>query len=419
MQEKSKQLVVIGGGPAGMAAAIFASRSGISVTLLEKNEKLGKKLYITGKGRCNVSNAAQGEEFLKNIPRNPRFLYAAMDQFSSADLRQLLQGLGCETMVERGQRIFPQAQKASDVTRALTRGLEQVDVRLNTEVKEIALSGGDSFHILLSSGDTLQARAVIVATGGLSYSMTGSTGDGYRFARAFGHSICDCCPSLVPVETSDSWVRALQGLTLKNVTLLAKKGRKTLYEEQGEMLFTHFGITGPLVLSLSSMLAGMDLTEIDLSIDMKPALTREQLDERLKRVLLQGGAKQLKSVLPDLLPGKMAEQFPAICQLDAAKQCSQITAQERGLLVQTLKRIPLHATGLRPFSEAVITRGGISTSDLNPSTMASRLAPGLFFAGEVIDVDGFTGGFNLQIAFSTGALAGRSAAAYITDSRGN
>ena len=416
MQEKSKQLLVIGGGPAGMAAAIFASRAGIKVTLLEKNEKLGKKLYITGKGRCNVSNAAQGEEFLRNIPRNPRFLYAAMDHLSSADLRQLLLSLGCETLVERGQRIFPLAQKASDVTRALTRGLEQVDVRLDTEVKEISLSGGDGFNILLTNGDALQARALIVATGGLSYSVTGSTGDGYRFARALGHSVSDCCPSLVPVETSDSWVRALQGLTLKNVSLLAKRGRKTLFEEQGEMLFTHFGISGPLVLSLSSILAGMDLTEIDLSIDMKPALTREQLDERLKRVLLQGGAKQLKSVLPDLLPGKMADQFPAICQLDAAKQCSQLTAHERSLLVQTLKHIPLHATGTRPFSEAVVTRGGISTSDLNPSSMASRMVPGLFFAGEIIDVDGFTGGFNLQIAFSTGALAGRSAAAFISES---
>lgn len=416
MQEKSKQLVVIGGGPAGMAAAIFASRAGVEVTLLEKNEKLGKKLYITGKGRCNVSNAAQGEEFMKNIPRNPRFLYAAMDHFSSEDLRRLLMDLGCETMVERGQRIFPLAQKASDVTRALTRGLNQVDVRLRAEVKDITHLDAGGFQITLSDGEAVHAQAIIIATGGLSYAMTGSTGDGYRFAKALGHDVGVCSPALVPVDTSDSWVRALQGLTLKNVTLLAKKGRKTLYEEQGELLFTHFGISGPLVLTLSSLLADMDLTQIDLSIDMKPALTREQLDERLKRLLLQGGAKQLKSVMSDLLPGKMAELFPDICQLDGTKQCSQATALERALIVRTLKHIPIHAIGFRPFSEAVITRGGVKVNELNPSAMASRLVPGLFFAGEVIDIDGLTGGFNLQIAFSTGALAGSSAAAFITNS---
>ncbi len=416
MQEKSKQLVVIGGGPAGMAAAIFASRAGIAVTLLEKNEKLGKKLYITGKGRCNVSNAAQGDEFMKNIPRNPRFLYAAMDHFSGEDLRRLLTDLGCETMVERGQRVFPLAQKASDVTRALSHGLSRVDVRLDSEVKDIAPLDAGGFQITLSGGETIRAHSVVIATGGLSYAMTGSTGDGYRFAKALGHDVSACFPALVPVETSDSWVRALQGLTLKNVTLLARKGKKTLYEEQGELLFTHFGISGPLVLTLSSLLADADLTGIDLSIDMKPALSLEQLDERLKRVLLQGGAKQLKSVLPDLLPGKMAEQFPDICRLDDTKQCSQVNAQERGLIVRTLKHIPLHATGFRPFTEAVITRGGIKVNEINPSAMASRLVPGLFFAGEVIDVDGFTGGFNLQIAFSTGALAGSSAAAFITNS---
>ena len=416
MQEKSKQLVVIGGGPAGMAAAIFASRAGVDVTLLEKSEKLGKKLYITGKGRCNVSNAAQGEEFMKNIPHNPRFLYAAMDHFSSEDLRRLLLDLGCETMVERGQRIFPLAQKASDVTRALTRGLNQVDVRLGAEVKDIAHLDTGAFQITLSDGEGMQAQAVIVATGGLSYAMTGSTGDGYRFAKALGHGVSACYPALVPVDTSDSWVRALQGLTLKNVTLLAKKGKKTLYEEQGELLFTHFGISGPLVLTLSSLLADMDLTQIDLSIDMKPALTQDQLNERLKRLLLQGGAKQLKSVLPELLPGKMAEQFPDICQLDGTKQCSQVTMLERALIVRTLKYIPLHTIGFRPFSEAVITRGGVKVNELNPSAMASRLVPGLFFAGEVIDIDGLTGGFNLQIAFSTGALAGSSAAAFITNS---
>jgi len=319
-------------------------------------------------------------------------------------------------MVERGQRIFPLAQKASDVTRALTRGLDQVDVRLGTEVKDIASSDAGGFQITLSDGEALQTQAIVVATGGLSYAVTGSTGNGYRFAKALGHDVNACYPALVPVNTSDSWVRALQGLTLKNVTLLAKKGKKTLYEEQGELLFTHFGISGPLVLTLSSLLAEMDLTQIELSIDMKPALTQEQLDERLKRVLLQGGAKQLKSILPALLPGKMAEQFPDICQLDGTKQCSQVTAKERGLIVSTLKHIPLHATGFRPFSEAVITRGGVKVNELNPSSMASRLMPGLFFAGEIIDVDGLTGGFNLQIAFATGALAGRSAAAFITNS---
>ncbi|MHC1785885.1 MAG: NAD(P)/FAD-dependent oxidoreductase [Christensenellales bacterium] len=411
-QEKTKRIVVIGGGPAGMAAAIFASRGGGEVTLLERNEKLGKKLYITGKGRCNVTNAARGEDFMKNIPRNPRFLYAALDHLDSQGLRDLLQDLGCETMVERGQRVFPLAQKASDITRALARGLAGVDLRLGAQVSGVAQTAG-GFLVTLQGGETLRAGAVILATGGLSYPMTGSTGDGYRFAKALQHGVSACSPALVPLETADTWSRALQGLTLKQVTLTAREGDRLLFQEQGELLFTHFGISGPLVLSLSSVLSGRDLSGVALLLDMKPALSQDQLLERLKRMLLQGGRRQLKSILPELLPGKMVEVFPALCPADFHKQLSQVTAADRALIAGSLKRIPLAMTGLRGFNEAVITRGGVEVKDINPSTMGSRLVPGLYFAGEVIDVDGLTGGFNLQIAFSTGALAGASAAGYL------
>ncbi len=408
----NKHIGVIGGGPAGMMAALYALRAGARVKLLEQNNKLGKKLYITGKGRCNVSNAAEGEDFLRNIPRNPRFLYASLDFLSPAGLRDLMDELGCPTVIERGQRVFPAAQKASEVTKTLTSAIAQADVRLNAKVEGVSQDNAGKWNVSISDGDVCQFDALIIATGGISYPVTGSTGDGHRFAEQLGHTVTPLHASLVPVETDDAWVPLLQGLSLKNVRLRARRNGKTIFDEQGEMLFAHFGITGPLVLTLSAHLAGQPLSNIRCDIDMKPALSQEQLEDRLQRDMAASGKKQLRSILPGLLPQKMAEVFTTLCKLDWYKQCSQVTAQERKLLAQTLKAIPLTLSRLRPVEEAVVTRGGISVKDIDPGTMASKRHEGLYFAGEVMDVDGFTGGFNLQIAFSTAALAGHSAAHY-------
>lgn len=413
MQARADRLVIIGGGPAGMMAGIKALEYGVRVTLLEQNEKLGKKLYITGKGRCNLSNAAQGEDFMRQIPRNPRFLYSALDHLDCQALRDMLGDLQCPTVVERGQRVFPEAQKASDVTRALARGLQGADIRLHARVTDIR-KADDGFDISLADGETLHAGALVLATGGLSYAVTGATGDGYRFAQGFGMQVTDRSPALVPIETVESWPKALQGLTLKNVRLSAREGKKLLFDEQGEMLFTHFGVSGPLVLTLSSLLSGRDHAKVQLSLDMKPALSHEQLVQRLQRMLAQSGRKQLKNLLPELLPASMAEIFPTLSDIDFGAQASQVTAAQRDGIARLLKAIPLSIKALRGYNEAVITRGGIDVRDIDPSSMMSKTVPGLFLAGELIDVDGFTGGFNLQIAFSTGALAGVSAARYIT-----
>lgn len=402
--------MVIGGGPAGMAAALFALRAGAKVTLIEKNEKLGKKLYITGKGRCNVSNAAEGEDFLRNVPRNPRFLYAALHFLSPADLRTLLKGLGLETVIERGQRVFPASQKASDVTAALSRGIAAADIRLNTELTALEARAGGGFALTLNGSERLEADALVLATGGLSYPITGSTGDGYRYARKFEHPVTDCLPALVAIDTLDAWPTRLQGLTLLNVALQVKEGKRKLYAEQGELLFTHFGISGPLVLTLSSLLAERDLSALQASLDLKPGLSHEQLEQRLQRDCMASGKKQLKSLLPGLLPGKLAELFPTLCDIDFLKPCAQLSQPERRLFAQTLKALPIRLDKARPFKEAVITRGGVDLKQVSPSTMGSKLVPGLYFAGELLDVDALTGGFNLQIAFSTGALAGDSAA---------
>lgn len=405
----SRAVGVIGGGPGGMMAALYALRAGAQVTLLEQNDKLGRKLYITGKGRCNVSNAAEGDAFLSQLPHNPRFLYAALSFLSPAALRELLHSLGCPTVVERGQRVFPAAQKASEVTKALSQALVRADIRLNTRVEAVRpLKHG--WQVALSDGQALAFAAVVLATGGVSYPMTGSTGDGHRFAQSLGHQVTDLHPSLVPLETQDDWVPQLQGLSLKNIRLHASRRRKTLFDQQGEMLFAHFGVTGPLVLSLSAYTAGMDFKDIACAIDLKPALHKGQLEERLQRDMTAAGKKQLKSILPGLMPHKLAEVFPLFCPLNWQKQASQVTAQERAQIAATLKAIPLKLTGPRPMAEAVVTRGGVSVKDIHPSTMGSRLHSGLYFAGELLDVDGLTGGFNLQIAFSTAALAGHSAA---------
>ena len=403
-------IVVIGGGAAGMMAAVFAARAGGTVTLLEKNEKLGKKVYITGKGRCNLTNDCDRDGFLAQVPRNPRFLYSALNFFSPRDMMSLLEGNGCPVTVQRGKRVFPSSEKASDVTRALTSLLRKLNVRvcLNCDVKGLKAESGRITGAELSDGSFLPADAVILACGGLSYPSTGSTGDGYRFAEALGHTVIPASPVLVGLETKETWPQSLQGLSLRNVTLTLSSGRKTLYTELGEMLFTHFGVSGPLVLEASCHLP--DPAEgASLSIDLKPGLTREQLDARIRRDFSEAGKKQLKSVLPGLLPASLAEIFPGLCGIDASLPCSQVTAARRETLLSMLKALPLTVKAPRPVTEAVVTRGGVSVKEIEPGTMRSKLVPNLFFAGEMIDVDAHTGGFNLQIAWSTGALAGYSA----------
>lgn len=404
-------VLVIGGGAGGMLAAIFAARGGGTVTLLERNDKLGRKIYITGKGRCNVTNDCDRDTFLREVARNPRFLYSALSFFGPQDMMALLEENGCPVTVQRGRRVFPQTEKASDVTRTLERLMHQlgVRVRLGCRVKELVTSQGQVRGVVLDSGEALSADSVILATGGLSYPGTGSTGDGYRLAQAAGHTIVPPRPSLSAVETAETWPRDLQGLALKNVTLTLRRGKKTLYTELGEMLLTHFGISGPLVLEMSCHLPE-ELLGLQLTIDLKPGLTPEQLDARLQRELEAQPRKQLRSVMATLLPSRMAELFPSLCGLDGGKVCAQVTRAEREQLTQALKALPLTIAHLRPIEEAIVTRGGVSVKEIAPGTMESKLLQGLYFAGELIDIDAHTGGYNLQIAFSTGALAGTSAA---------
>ena len=406
------EILVIGGGAAGMMAAVFAARAGAQVTLLEKNEKLGKKVYITGKGRCNLTNDCDRDGFLAQVPRNPRFLYSALNFFSPRDMMALLEENGCPVTVQRGKRVFPASEKASDVTKALTSLLrkENVRIRLNSEVRRLKTENGLVTGAELADGTVLPANAVILACGGLSYPSTGSTGDGYRFAEELGHTVVRPSPVLVGLETEETWPRSLQGLSLRNVTLTLASGKKTLYTELGEMLFTHFGISGPLALEASCHLPD-PAKGARLTLDLKPGLTREQLDARLRRDFTEAGKKQLKSVLPGLLPASFAEIFPGLCGIAPALPCNQITAAQRETLLSMLKALPLTVKAPRPVTEAVVTRGGVSVKEIEPGTLRSKLVPNLFFAGEMIDVDAHTGGFNLQIAWSTGALAGQSSAA--------
>ncbi len=395
-----------------MMAALMAARDGAQVTLLERNEKLGKKIYITGKGRCNVTNACGREEFLSQVPRNPRFLYSALNELSPDGLMTLLENAGCLLVTERGNRVFPQSNKASDITRTLSGEMQRsgVKVRLNARVKKLVAEGGCISGVILESGEAIKCDAVILATGGASYPVTGSTGDGYRLAGELGHTVIERQPSLVPLTCAQGWTQRLQGLSLKNVRLSAKCRGKQVYSEQGEMLFTHFGISGPLVLEMSSHIVDFPLETWQVSLDLKPALSAEQLDARLKRDFEALSRKQFSSVMPGLLPGKLAEVFPELLNIPADKPVHQISRQERARLATLLKELPLPVNGFRPIAEAIVTRGGIAVKEVSPATMESKLINGLYFAGELLDVDAHTGGFNLQIAFSTGALAGRSAA---------
>ncbi|MDO4838550.1 MAG: NAD(P)/FAD-dependent oxidoreductase [Clostridia bacterium] len=406
------EVIVIGGGAAGMMAALQCALSGGSVTLLEGNEKLGKKVYITGKGRCNLTNDCTLDEFMQQVAHNPRFLYSALNGFTPQDMMSLLEENGCPVVVQRGRRVFPATEKASDVTRTLTRLMQQagVKVRLNTKVQDILVEDGQVQGVITRQGERLPAGQVILATGGQSYPVTGSDGDGYRLAEKLGHTVLPPTPVLSALVSNAEWVRRLQGLSLKNVTLTLQSGKKRLYREQGEMLFTHFGISGPLVLEMSCHLPEKP-AEARVELNLKPALTPEQLDARLQREFAAQNRKQLRNVLPSLLPGRLAEEFPALAGVSGDAVCGQITKEDREKILHTLQCLIIPVAGLRPLAEAIVTRGGVSVKEVTPSTMESKLVHGLYFAGELLDVDAHTGGYNLQIAWSTGAAAGRAAAA--------
>ncbi|MBQ6349234.1 MAG: NAD(P)/FAD-dependent oxidoreductase [Clostridia bacterium] len=412
--------IVVGGGASGMLAALYAARGGARVTLLERNEKLGKKLYITGKGRCNVTNASDMEQYQRNIFRNPRFLYAAFAHLDNAGMMALVEDLGTPLKVERGNRVFPVSDKSSDIIAALKRGLDGtgVDIRLNTRVAQLLTEDGQCVGVALEDGRSIYADAVILATGGLSYPSTGSTGDGHAMARDVGHTVTPTLPALVAIDTVESWPGTLAGLTLKNVTLTAfitgGKKEKRLYSQMGELLFTHTGISGPLALTLSSLLPEA-LSTVRMSIDLKPALDEQTLDARLLRDFSQLSRKQLSSVVDGLAPRSLSEQLIRLAGLSPTMPVNNVTARQRAALLKVVKGIELHPKGLGGFNEAIITRGGVNVKEINPSTMQSKRLKNLYLCGELMDVDAATGGYNLQIAFSTGALAGRSAAAMADD----
>lgn len=404
------RVVIAGGGAAGMAAAIAAAQEGHQVHLYEKNEKLGKKVYITGKGRCNVTNACDTDTLLRNVVTNPRFLYSSFHGFTNQDIMNLLEQNGCPLKVERGNRVFPVSDKSSDVISALSGQMKELGVRVSLleEVKELLISDGRCRGIVLSDrAKSIEADAVIVATGGLSYPSTGSTGDGYRFAKACGHRVTELSPALVPFYVKEEVVRDLQGLSLKNIEAVVSDGKKEIYREFGEMLFTHFGVSGPVLLSASSFAAkAIRQRPLTLTIDLKPALSREQLDARILRDFEEASNKQFKNVLSHLYPSKLIPVMIENSKIPPEKKVNEITRQERRNLVEATKAFTLTLTGLRGYEEAIITQGGIDLKEINPSTMESKKIKGLYFAGEVLDVDGVTGGFNLQIAWSTGWAAG-------------
>ena len=403
-------VIVVGGGAAGMMAAYAAAECGHKVLLIEKNEKLGKKLFITGKGRCNVTNACEQDKLFENIVSNPKFLYSAFYDFDNRQMMDLIEKAGCPLKVERGERVFPVSDHSSDIIAAMERLLQQkgVEVRLHTAVREVMAEDGKIMGVLLKDGRSMAADAVILATGGFSYPTTGSTGDGHRMAGELGHTQKECTPALVPMEIKEPWCGQLQGLSLKNVTLTMACGKKKVWQGFGEMLFTHFGISGPLVLSASSYYNKCKDKDVTVTIDLKPALTAEQLDKRILREFEQNLNKQLKNVIGSLYPSKLTPVMIDLSGIGGEKKIHEITRQERDQLTTVTKGLQMHVSGLRDYTEAIITQGGVKVKEVNPSTMESKLVKGLYFAGELLDLDAVTGGFNLQIAWSTGHLAGSS-----------
>lgn len=409
----TRNVVVIGGGAAGMMAAIAAARYGASVTLFEKNDRLGKKLRITGKGRCNVtSDCEDTEEFLQNVPTNPRFLYASLNRFSCADTKQFFEECGVPLKTERGKRVFPVSDKAQDIVDALASCLRREGVKLCFEkVDRICMENGAAVGVETVSGVT-PADAVIVATGGMSYKQTGSDGDGYRFAREAGLEVTRLLPSLVPLTSSSRCCARMQGLSLRNVALRVceKQSGKTVYEDFGEMMFTHFGLTGPLILSASAHVPDITPGKYEAVIDLKPALDKKTLDTRLLHDFAKFNNRDFANSLSDLLPQKMIPIIVECSGIPAHKKVNSISKEERAALCELLKSFRVSIDGFRPINEAIITKGGVAVGQIRPGTMQAKDVEGLYFAGEVLDVDAYTGGFNLQIAFSTAILAGENAA---------
>lgn len=406
-------VIVIGGGASGMIAAGTAGSMGKKVLLLEKNEKLGKKVYITGKGRCNITNTASLDEFLKNVSRNHKFLYSALNNFSNEDTVSLLNSLGLKTKVERGNRVYPASDKSSDVIKHFEKYMKQngVDIKFKAKVTSILREENNIIGVKLYDDTVISSKSVIIATGGLSYPITGSDGDGYKFAETLGHKVTQLSPSLVPLEVKEEYIKDLQGLSLKNVTITLKSDDKVLYKDFGEMLFTHFGLSGPLILSVSyyAVEALNKGRKAYITIDLKPYMSNEELNKRLLKDFDLFINKQFKNSLNDLLPQKMISTIINLSGIPETKPVNQISKEEREGLIHVLKNLSFEITKPRPISEAIITAGGISVNEINPKTMESKLIKGLYFAGEVIDVHGFTGGYNLQIAFSTGYTAGQNA----------
>ena len=409
-------VIVVGGGAAGMFAAIAAAKNGHQVTLYEKNEKLGKKIFITGKGRCNITNAADMEELFDAVVTNSKFLYSSFYGYTNQNLIDFFEDAGVPVKIERGNRVFPISDHSSDVIRALEREMKKVGVKvcLNTEVKSVDAEIAKFNMVVLNVSTAQSADACIVATGGLSYRSTGSTGDGFRFAENVGHKVTQCFPSLVPMETKEPWICELQGLSLRNVEAKILDGKKELYKDFGEMLFTHFGVSGPLIISASSYVGKkfMDKNgqkkELTLEIDLKPALTEEQLDQRVLRDFEENHNRQFKNAITKLFPTKLIPVMLELGGIDPEKKVNSIEKEERKQFVHLIKHFRMTLTGLRDYPEAIITKGGVNVKEIDPGTMESKLVKGLYFAGEVLDLDALTGGFNLQIAWSTGYAAGNA-----------
>lgn len=404
------KVLVIGGGAAGMFAAIFAAYNGNEVHLFEKNEKLGKKLFITGKGRCNITNASDMDTLFGSVVTNSKFLYSSFYGYTNQDVIDFFERIGVATKVERGNRVFPVSDHSSDVIAGLSRELKNlgVEIHLRSEVTKVV--GKETFeYIVLKNGKKVEGDACIVATGGFSYQTTGSTGDGYGFARELGHQVTEILPSLVPLVIKEDYVRELQGLSLRNVEATIYDDKKILYHDFGEMLFTHFGVSGPLMLSASSYIAKKVKEKgLKLVIDLKPALTMEQLDQRVLRDFEENINKQFKNAVQKLFPSKLIPVILAVSEIDPEKKVNLITKEERQQFVNLIKNFTFTITGLRDFNEAIITKGGVHVKEINPATMESKLVQNLYFVGEVLDLDALTGGFNLQIAWSTGYSAGSS-----------
>lgn len=403
--------LVIGGGAAGMFAAIAAAGNGHEVHVYEKNEKLGKKLFITGKGRCNITNACDMETLFDAVVTNSKFLYSSFYGYTNQNVIDFFEQIGVKTKVERGERVFPQSDHSSDVIRALEAEMRRrgVQIHLYTEVRRVVSDEGRFSFIELADGSQIKGDACIVATGGLSYQTTGSTGDGHRFAQENGHSVTPCMPALVPMTAKEDWVPRLQGLSLRNVSAVIYDGKKRLYEEFGEMLFTHYGVSGPLMLSASSIVGKkLKEKELKLVIDLKPALSVEQLEKRVLRDFEENQNRQFKNAVGKLFPAKLIPVMIELSGIDEDKKVNIISREERQRFVSLIKNLPVTLTGLRGYNEAIITKGGVKVKEIDPGTMESKLVKGLYFAGEVLDLDAVTGGFNLQIAWSTGYAAGMS-----------